>query len=101
MSDTIGSLSFPSQDEQRQQGFVGKKPYSKRLQHLIDQEAFKIVSQARDRADQLIKQNKDKLHLIAKELIEKETLSYDDIVRLIGKPVHEHKLKKSKATDVI
>jgi ATP-dependent Zn protease len=101
MSDKIGSLSFPSQDEQRQQGYIGKKPYSKRLQHIIDQEVFKLVAQARERAEQLIKQNKDKLHLIAKELMAKETLSYEDIVRLIGKPVHEHKLTKSKATDVI
>ena len=37
MSEKVGQLSFPTHEEQAESGMVGKKPYSKKLQRLIDE----------------------------------------------------------------
>ncbi|CAJ0587844.1 unnamed protein product, partial [Mesorhabditis spiculigera] len=88
-SAVIGPLSFSAQDE-RAASFQNK-PYSKKLQATIDQEASMIVGAAYKATDKLIKDNVDKLELIAQNLLKHEVLSYEDVKRLIGPPPHGDK----------
>ncbi|VDM21769.1 unnamed protein product, partial [Wuchereria bancrofti] len=45
MSESVGPLSFPIMDDSKRNEFgIYKKPFSIKLQHLIDQEASKLVS---------------------------------------------------------
>ncbi|VDK63391.1 unnamed protein product [Onchocerca ochengi] len=87
MSETIGPLSFPIMDDSKRSELeIYKKPFSMKLQHLIDQEASKLVSKAYFTAEKILKMNEEKLKKLATSLLEKEMLSYEDVIRLIGPP---------------
>ncbi|XP_049811983.1 paraplegin [Schistocerca nitens] len=87
MSNTVGLISFP-EDESRE---IGRRPYSKRLAALIDDEVNKLVARAYSRTEQLLLENSDKLKQLAEALLKRETLNYDDVVELIGPPPHGKK----------
>lgn len=88
MNDEIGLLSFPDDEE----GF-GSKPYSKKLAATIDGEAQSLIARAYKHTEELLTENKDKLHMLAAELLKKEVITYDDVERLIGPPPHGEKNK--------
>jgi ATP-dependent Zn protease len=54
---------------------------------LVEDEVRGLVDKAYQRAKQLLMANEDKLHLLAKELVKEETLSGDQIARLLGIPM--------------
>ncbi|CAF0768459.1 unnamed protein product [Rotaria sordida] len=93
MSKTIGLISFPVDQQNPQNDNFGVKPYSKRLQRLMDEEAKQRLANAFKRAEKLITENRAKLDILAEELLKRETLNYDDIVRLIGPPPYPDKQK--------
>ncbi|EFO20775.1 hypothetical protein LOAG_07714 [Loa loa] len=87
MSEIVGPLSFPMMDDSKRSELgIYKKPFSMKLQHLIDQEASKLVSKAYFTAEGILKMNEEKLRKLAASLLEKEMLSYEDVIRLIGPP---------------
>jgi len=90
MDDIVGPLSFPS-DEETGRNFLGKKPYSKRLARTFDEQARFLIARAYKRTETLLNENKEKLNLLAEELLKKEVLNYADIEKLIGPPVHGKK----------
>lgn len=77
--------------------------YSNETAKKIDQEVANIINNAYQRATKTIKENKDKLEKIALYLLERESLSSDDINEILAgndlKPiVDEEKPKKKKKT---
>ncbi|CAD5113086.1 DgyrCDS2278 [Dimorphilus gyrociliatus] len=82
MSDTIGLVSFDPQ---------AVKPYSQSLQNLIDQETRKIVAEVHCSTENILKLNIKMLKIVADALIQRETLTYNDLVNLIGPPPFGHK----------
>ena len=88
MNDVIGNMSFPTQREEKMSGGVGKRPYSKKLRNIIDQEVNKLIAQAHLAAKKTVNDNMDKLHKLSEELIKKESLSYEEIIQLIGAPLN-------------
>merc|ERR1712013_258984 len=64
----------------------GKKPYSKWLQNTMDLEARKLIAQAYKKTEEVLKDNEDKLEILAQKLLEVETLNYDDVEALLGPP---------------
>ncbi|XP_064610395.1 paraplegin-like [Liolophura sinensis] len=87
MNERIGCLSFPSEADSN----VGTKPYSKSLAAVIDEEANRLVTKAYRHTEQVLAQHKDKLNMLAMKLLERETLTYDDVKALIGPPPHGEK----------
>lgn len=83
-NETIGLLSF-----EQEQG--GQKPYSKKLQATMDQEARQLVAQAYKRTEQLLIQHSAALETMAEALLQRETLNYDDVEKLLGHPPHGKK----------
>ncbi|XP_054289430.1 paraplegin-like [Macrosteles quadrilineatus] len=81
MSNTTGLVSF---DDDK--GSI--KPYSKRMAAMFDDEARKIVAKAYKHTETVLKENKDKLELLAETLLKKETLNYPEVEELIGAPPH-------------
>jgi cell division protease FtsH len=80
MSETMGPLQFGQQDEMV---FLGRelaeqRNYSEEVAEQIDAEVHHIVDNAHQRARQLLSTNLDKLHAVAKALLERETLDYDE-----------------------
>jgi cell division protease FtsH len=82
MNDKIGNVSFY---DSKQSDYAFNKPYSEETAKHIDEEVRKIVDIAYNRTKDLLTDKRDALEIIAKELLEKEILYQNDLVRLIGK----------------
>nr|XP_027195691.1 paraplegin-like isoform X2 [Dermatophagoides pteronyssinus] len=79
MDPLVGNLSFDYEENK-----FGKKPFSRKLARIIDERARLMVAQAYKDTEKLLNNNRDKLKLMAEELLLKEVLNYSDIERLIG-----------------
>ena len=82
MNKEIGNLSFY---DSKQSEYNFQKPYSDATAEKIDKEVKKVIEECYDRTKQLLNQHREKLEIIAKELLEKEILFQSDLERLIGK----------------
>ncbi len=85
MSDSLGPLTFGKKEEMV---FLGReiathKDYSEQTAVLIDQEVRAIIDKAYKQAMELLKENTDKLHLLANALLEREVLDGEDMDRLL------------------
>jgi cell division protease FtsH len=91
MSESLGPLTFGKKEEQI---FLGReisqhRDYSELTAQRIDDEVYKIVTDAYAKTSKLITDNIDALNLMAKSLLEKETLDakdIDDIMTRAAKP---------------
>ncbi|MDI3306746.1 MAG: ATP-dependent zinc metalloprotease FtsH [Acetobacteraceae bacterium] len=90
MSDKLGMIAY---GENSQEVFLGhsvtqSKNISEATAQQIDTEIRRIIDEAYARAKQILSENIDELHLLAKGLLEHETLSGDEIRQVIrGEPV--------------
>jgi cell division protease FtsH len=85
MSDRLGPVTF---GKKSQEIFLGReiaqhRDYSEKTAILIDQEVKRIVHEVYERAEKLIRDNEDKLHLLAAALLEREILDGDEIDKLL------------------
>jgi AFG3 family protein len=79
MNSKVGQLSFP-----RDRDTIGDKPYSDSTAEAMDDEARAIVDAAYLRTVELIRKHKDATSKVANLLLEKETITHDDIYDLVG-----------------
>ncbi|CAM1508262.1 Fc.00g051100.m01.CDS01 [Cosmosporella sp. VM-42] len=79
MSEKVGPVHF-EQDPNRMQ-----KPFAESTAQQIDQEVSRIVEEAYARCKTLLTEKKKEVGLIAEELLRKEVLVRDDMVRILGK----------------
>jgi ATP-dependent metalloprotease FtsH len=85
MSDKLGPLSFGKRDEMV---FLGReiatqKDYSEQTALVIDQEVRQLVDGSYNAALVLLRENEEKLHLVAKALLEREVLDGEELDRLL------------------
>jgi len=83
LSDKVGNLTYYDSSGQSDMGFT--KPYSEQTAELIDKEISDIIETQYQRALDLLKKNKDKLTLLAEELLEKEVIFKDNLEKIFGK----------------
>lgn len=86
MSDIMGPITFGQKQEEI---FLGReiaqhRDYSERTAQEIDAEVRRIVMEASHRAHDILQSNVDKLHLIAKALLEKEILDGYEIDMIVS-----------------
>ncbi|KAA0131949.1 ATP-dependent zinc metalloprotease FtsH [Gimesia chilikensis] len=91
MSGVIGPVAFRHSDENP---FLGKEmksqgECSEETAHVIDQEMQRFLNAAEERAVKILTENREKLDLLAKALVEQEAIDSNDIKRLIGVSVRE------------
>lgn len=90
MSDTLGPLSL---GENNDHVFLGReighqKDYSEQTAQMIDAEIKGFVARAHAKAKQLLEKHIDDLHAMANALLERETISGEDITLLMkGEPL--------------
>lgn len=102
MSEELGPLTLGRKTEQV---FLGRdiardRNYSEEVAFSIDKEVRNIIDASYIKAKQLLADNIDKLHLIAGNLIEKETLEADEFTALMeGKTVEEVRAEKKARED--
>ena len=85
MSDNIGPVTFGHRQDQV---FLGRdiardKDYSEEVAAEIDKEVRSFMEDAYAATEKLLSDNIDKLHVIAKALMEKETLDEEEINQLV------------------
>jgi cell division protease FtsH len=85
MSERLGNLTYGRKSSHSFLGNdVREVDYSDQTALIIDEEVSKIVHQGYDKAKELLTKNRDKLNLLSKEVLEKETLDEDQILQLLG-----------------
>ena len=72
----LGPIQFSESDDVN--SYLGydyqKKPFSEKTAAAVDDQVFKIVDAAYQRAETILRENKDKLDKVVEALVEKETL---------------------------
>jgi len=85
MSDRLGPLTFGKNEEHI---FLGRevarqKDYSEDTALMIDSEIKRIVLECASRARQILEDNIEKLHALARALLERESLDGEEIARIL------------------
>ena len=80
MNNRLGQLSFPQNDNSS----PGDKPYSDSTAEAMDEEARSMVDAAYKRTVKLIREHREDVEKLANLLLEKETITHDDIEDLVG-----------------
>jgi cell division protease FtsH len=95
MNSKVGNVSYydPSQEN------TFTKPYSEETGKIIDHEVRGIIEDAYQRTLQLLRDKKEAVEILAKELLAKEVLHKSDVEVLIGKrPFEEKKIVEVEAS---
>ena len=81
MSDRLGPIHYAVQENAVTKGF------SPETEREIDLEIRRIVDEQKSRATQILTQHRVELEKLAGELLEKETLSAQEVYELLGWPI--------------
>jgi len=98
MSEKLGPLTF---GEKKEEIFLGReiaqhRDYSEATAQLIDQEIRRLIEEAANDVDELIKKNIDKLHALANALLERESLDAEEIDMIFQGKELPHVAKEKK-----
>ncbi len=93
MNEKVGQVSFYDMNQNSFQ-----RPYSDATAMLIDDEVRKLLDQQYQRAQDLLKDKRNELEILAKELLSKEVLLKSDVERLIGQRTAEITIAEMNGT---
>jgi cell division protease FtsH len=95
MSKKLGPITFKGEEEEVFLGKeIGSRPhYSDEIASAIDEEVHNIIMDCYERARKVLLKNKKNLTDLANELMKKETLGRDDILKVLSK-VESQKSKR-------
>lgn len=93
MSKAIGYLYFEEEDQKLH------KPFSEETARNIDHEVRRIVDEAYKQCRDLLTEKKKEIGLVAEELLAKEVLGRDDLIRILGKRPFEDNKEFAKYFD--
>ncbi|GIZ40215.1 hypothetical protein CKM354_000356500 [Cercospora kikuchii] len=79
----LGYIYYPDSGETQETQL--QKPFSEQTAQNIDAEVKRIVNEAYKQCRQLLEEKKHEVGLVAEELLKKEMIDRDDMVRLLGK----------------
>jgi AFG3 family protein len=82
MNDKLGNVSFYDSKGQSEYSFT--KPYSEKTAQLIDDEVKKLIDTAYVRTLEMLRDKREKLNILALELLKREILYQHDLVEIIG-----------------
>jgi len=86
MSDRLGPVALGETEEQI---FLGKewghkRDFSEATAQIIDDEVTRIIKDCYDRAEHILTEHIDQLHLLAKTLLERETVDGEELRKLLS-----------------
>ncbi len=99
MSDKIGALALGKENEEVFLGMdISKSPkHSDKTAQIIDEEIKSLVENAKNRARKILEENRDKLEYLVQMLIERETLTGDQIDTIMkGEKLEPREIDKSE-----
>ena len=85
MSDKLGPVAYGDTEDQV---FIGKewghkRDFSEATAQLIDGEVSRIIMECYSRAEKILTEHTDELHLLAKTLLDRETLDGEEVRKLL------------------
>lgn len=80
MNARLGQLAFPKDPN----AMFDERPYSDATAKAMDEEAKKIIDEAYQRSVDLLQKHKDQVEKVALSLLNKETITHDDILEIVG-----------------
>jgi cell division protease FtsH len=86
LNKKLGNISYYDSSGQSEYAFT--KPYSEKTAQDIDEEVRILVSEAYERAKNVLSSNQEKLVELAEYLLEKEVIFAEDLERIFGKRPH-------------
>jgi len=92
LSEKVGPLTLGSNDEEVFLGhsITRHKDVSEATSSIVDSEVRNIIERSYQRAEQILKEKIDKLHIMAEALIKYETIGQDQIQDIMaGRPIRE------------
>ncbi|MFT5368281.1 MAG: cell division protease FtsH [Candidatus Latescibacterota bacterium] len=86
MSPRLGPIAYGSQSDEvfLGRGMTQRHNYSERVSEMIDEEIKRIVMEAEAKADKLLSENLQTVHILAEALLEFETLDNAQLDKLIA-----------------
>jgi cell division protease FtsH len=86
LSTRLGPIGYGSDGQVSASGpqFGQERPYAEGTQEVIDQEVGRLLTEAEDRARGLLSQNRDSLDAVIAALLEKETISGEDLTQIVS-----------------
>ncbi len=102
MSDKLGAVSYDEGSSGAQYGMHHEKKYSELTAREIDAEVREIVTQAHDRALQIVKDKAKEVQLVTDMLMEFETLDFKDIEDIVKGDwdIEEKRIRLKTANDL-
>ena len=83
MSDKLGMVLYSGDSVSIGRDMGMRKDYSERTAQEIDEEVRRIITESYNKAKQLLEANRDKLEIIAKALLEYETLDGEQVLEIV------------------
>lgn len=80
MSPALGYIAYDQGDN----GIQVNKPFSDKTSRKIDLEIKRIVDEAHNQCKELLQENIEKVDAVAQELLRKEVITREDMIRLLG-----------------
>lgn len=81
MSERVGMVNYA--DTQSQDNLT--KPFSDQTNKIIDEEIERIVKECYSKCKELLTEKSNEVELVAQELLKKEFITREDMIRLLGK----------------
>jgi cell division protease FtsH len=86
LSPRLGPIGYGTGDSPQAGPVFGQeRPYAEGTQQIIDEEVSRLLTEAEDRARALLGGNRDALDAVVAALLEKETISGDDLAEIVGR----------------
>jgi AFG3 family protein len=80
MNSRLGQLAYPKDPN----AMIDERQYSEKTAKAMDEEAKRIVDEAYQRTLDLLNEHKESVEKVAHMLLDKETITHDDVYELIG-----------------
>ncbi len=95
MSEKLGPVTFKGEEDEIFLGKeIGSRPhYGNEVASAIDGEVHRIITECYEYGKKILAKNKETLNMLAEKLIEKETLSRGEILKILSK-VESKKVKR-------
>lgn len=99
MSPKVGPVSYKTSDEDP---FLGReihqsRQFSEHTQELIDEEVARILLEADQKAEQLLREHRSELEKIARSLLEHEELGEAELTDLIGESIQSRMRRETNS----
>ena len=91
MSEKLGNMAYGKNEDNVFMGrdFGHQRDYSEQIAFEIDTEIRKIVEERYELAKQLLRENRDMLEAISRELLEKETIDEKEFEEIMNRVLSE------------